>query len=467
MTSDHKPIEAEELDALFGRYRASLSAPCALAVSGGSDSTALMVLLADWLRQSRQDSVPHVILTVDHGLRAQSAAEARAVAAQAAALGFRHATLAWDGPKPQTGIQAAAREARYHLMSDYMRAHGIALLFTAHTRDDQAETLLMRLARGSGVDGLSGMERLACLGNFGPGERDETGVRRIARPLLGVPKASLRATLEARGMRWIEDPSNQSPAFERSRLRAARGRLDALGLTDAMLVLSATRLRRARRALNRMAESFFNPSAGAVSIDRCGYFTIDRIKLRKAEAEITVRVMGLAIAAAGGGDEAVPLGKLEAIVEALCSGDASVPGKWTLARAMVTASDQIVSIEREPGRVPLPQLTLEPGAKALWDGRFWVKASPSLEGGSVEVRALGETALGELRRLGAVASRAPSRVIGMVPSVWRGASLVAVPSLEYSTSPDRRDAFAADFIGIGKIGRNLQWLDWPGGGELS
>ena len=135
--------------------RSAPSRACALAVSGGSDSTALMVLFADWLRQRRADAGAHTVLTVDHGLRPESAAEARAVADQAAALGFRHALLVWRGPKPSTGLQAAAREARYQLMRDYMGAHDIATLFTAHTRDDQAETLLMRLARGSGLDGLA------------------------------------------------------------------------------------------------------------------------------------------------------------------------------------------------------------------------------------------------------------------------------------------------------------------------
>ena len=134
-----------------------------LAISGGSDSTALMVLLADWLGRARSSAGAFTVLTVDHRLRPESAAEAGAVARQAAALGYAHATLVWDGDKPPTGLQAAARAARYRLMADYARAHGIGTILTAHTLDDQAETLLMRLARGSGLDGLSAMAPLAPL----------------------------------------------------------------------------------------------------------------------------------------------------------------------------------------------------------------------------------------------------------------------------------------------------------------
>jgi tRNA(Ile)-lysidine synthetase-like protein len=157
MSDDNTSIGADELEGLFGPLAGAIGGACALAVSGGSDSTALMVLFADWLRQTGADPRAHTVLTIDHGLRAESPAEARAVADRATTLGFRHAVLVWDGPKPQTGIQAAAREARYRLMGGRMAEDGVAALLVAHTRDDQAETLLMRLARGSGLDGLSAM----------------------------------------------------------------------------------------------------------------------------------------------------------------------------------------------------------------------------------------------------------------------------------------------------------------------
>ena len=417
---------------------------CALAVSGGSDSTALMVLYADWLCQHGADMALHMVLTVDHGLRPESAAEARTVAAQAERLGFPHATLVWEGPKPCTGIQAAARNARYRLMGNAMRAKGIALLLTGHTQDDRAETLLMRLARGSGLDGLAGMAPRLHFSDIGLGAAapDE---QEIARPLLDVSRTRLRATLQARGIAWIDDPSNQSPEFERPRLRAARAHLDSLGLTDAALALSATRLLRARRALDRVVGEFCSPDVGAVVVDPCGYVTIDRARLRAAEEEIALRVVGRVIAAAGGSKEQVSLAKLESIVASLLSKGTGTT-RWTLARAMITANDQMVTIEREPGREPLPRLGLSAGAQACWDGRFWVNVGADVETGTIEVRPLGEGAARELQQQGAVNTYAPAKAVGMVPSFWRGDRLLAVPALEFWSDPNCRSTLGARFI---------------------
>lgn len=445
---DHSddPIRPDELDGLFTPLVDVARTRCALAVSGGGDSTALMVLFADWLHRRGQDAAGHTVLTVDHGLRAGSAAEARSVAVAAADLGYRHATLAWPGTKPRTGIQEAARKARYRLLGDYMRAHGIPLLLTGHTRDDQAETLIMRLARGSGVDGLSAM---APLGDRSAGETAANGRYLIARPLLDVPKARLRATLRTRGIPWMEDPSNAAPEFERPRLRAARAQLDALGLTDAMLALSAARLLRARRALDRIAEQFCDPSAGAVAADPCGIIAIDRTRLRQDGEEIALRVLQTAIVAAGGSCDPVPLGRLEAIAAAIRGG---APGKWTLARALIAAKEATVTIEREPGREQPPELTVAPGASVRWDGRFRVRVAAGFSG-PVQVRALGAAALRELRRCGAVAAGVPARAGAMVPSMWHGAELVAVPSLGYWKAPHGCGAINASFIGIATFRR--------------
>lgn len=442
MPNDRDPIRPDDLAALFGRCGLTAPVRCALAVSGGSDSTALMVLHADWLRRQGGDTALHMVLTVDHGLRPESAAEARTVAAHAESLGFPHATLVWQGPKPCTGIQAAARHARYRLMGNAMRAHGIALLLTGHTRDDRAETLLMRLARGSGLDGLAAMAPRLHFNDLGVGDSG-LDQQEIARPLLDVPRTRLRATLQARGISWIDDPSNQSLEFERPRLRAARAYLDDLGLTNSVLALSATRLLRARQALDRVVGEFCSPDAGVVLVDPSGYITIDRARLQAGGEEITLRVLGRAIAAAGGSDEQVSLAKLESIVASLF-GAASVTGRWTLARAMITASEQVVTIEREPGREPLPRLELSVGARACWDGRFSVSAGAGT--GTIEVRPLGEGAARELLQQGTVTTPIPVRAAGMVPSFWQGSRLLAVPALEFWSDPSCRGDLEARFI---------------------
>jgi tRNA(Ile)-lysidine synthase len=264
--------------------------------------------------------------------------------------------------------------------------------------------------------------------------------------LLDVPKARLRATLQARGIVWLEDPSNQSLAFERTRLRAAGGELDGLGLTQSMLALSATRLLRARRALERSVDEHFHPSAGVIQAQPCGYFVVDLARLQAAEAEIALRLLGRAIAGAGGSDEPVPLGKLETIASALRSSHVD-QAKWTLARALITAMHPIVTIQREPGREPLPQLVLKPGEQARWDGRFCVEVGPEYAGGTLTVRALGEAGLASLRKQGAAPTHVPRGAAVMVPSFWTEPTLLAVPSLHYWATPLARASLHAFFLG--------------------
>jgi tRNA(Ile)-lysidine synthase len=177
----------------------------AVAVSGGRDSLALALLAHEW-------AVAHggrvLALIVDHGLRRESADEARATRARLASHGIGSEILLWSGDKPSTGLQQAARAARYRLMFEACRRHGILHLMTAHHADDQDETVAMRAARDSGPDGLAGMAAIV-----------EHRDLRLLRPLLGVPRRRLTATIEARGVGWIDDPSNLDRRFERVRVR--------------------------------------------------------------------------------------------------------------------------------------------------------------------------------------------------------------------------------------------------------
>ena len=176
----------------------------AVAVSGGPDSLALL-LLAHQAFAGRVSA-----LTVDHGLRTEAAQEAASVAAQCARLGVEHATLRWDGAKPAANLQAAARAARYRLMGEWCAAQGIAWLATAHHADDQAETLLLRLARGAGLAGLTGIR---------PRRTVASGVELI-RPLLGVRRDDLARLIADHGLGSVDDPSNRDDRFDRTRARA-------------------------------------------------------------------------------------------------------------------------------------------------------------------------------------------------------------------------------------------------------
>ncbi len=179
----------------------------AVAVSGGRDSLSLAVLAKEWAADRGGRAIA---LIVDHGLRVEAADEARATARLLARQGLDSVVLCWDGPKPMTGLQEAAREARYRLLRQACRERGILHLLVAHHADDQDETIAMRAARASGPDGLAGMAALV-----------EWAEVRLLRPLLAVRRARLTATLAARGIAWIDDPSNADPRFERARLRLA------------------------------------------------------------------------------------------------------------------------------------------------------------------------------------------------------------------------------------------------------
>ena len=201
-------------------------------------------------------------LTVDHGLRAAGTDEAAAVAHHAARLGVPHATLAWAGPKPSANLQAAARDARYLLMRDWCAAHGVAWLATAHHRDDAAETLLLRLARGSGTGGLGGIRPRRDLGR---------GVT-LLRPLLKASKADLAAVVAAAGWTAADDPSNRAGRYDRTRARALLA--DTPWLDPARLAASAAHLADAEAALAWTAGAAWRGraevTAGGIIVDAAG-----------------------------------------------------------------------------------------------------------------------------------------------------------------------------------------------------
>ena len=205
--------------------------PFAVAVSGGPDSLALLLLAR--AAHPGQFSA----LTVDHGLRAEAAAEAAMLADVCTGLGVPHATLRWEGAKPIANIQAEARTARYALMGEWCAAHGVPWLLTGHHADDQAETLLMRLARGSGSAGLAAIRSA----------RPLRPAVTILRPLLAVRRDDLRAVVDAAGLEPVDDPANRSPAYDRT---AARALLAATPWLDAdRLAAAAANLADAEAAL--------------------------------------------------------------------------------------------------------------------------------------------------------------------------------------------------------------------------
>lgn len=343
-----------------------------LAVSGGPDSMALLHLAASWSQLTAEPAPRFIVATVDHRLRPESAAEAAAVARLSAVYSFAHHVLHWDAPRPATGSQAAARAARYRLLAAHARQTGSDAIVTAHTRDDQAETLLMRLARGSGVDGLAAMSSTT----------EIEGVT-VLRPLLGVAKSRLVATLAAAGIACCDDPSNQNMDFERVRLRAAWPALAAIGLTSASVATSAARAGRARQALDVLAARLLDDPSVVVT-DARGFAAVEIDRLGQEPAELQIRVLGALAVAVGGTAGPIPLARLEQVVgndmDRLRRG-------VTLGRVQVLRQQAgWCGLVREARRHALPRLTLQPGQCAIWDGRFQIALAADA-GLAVDVRA--------------------------------------------------------------------------------
>ncbi|MBS0241388.1 MAG: tRNA lysidine(34) synthetase TilS [Proteobacteria bacterium] len=391
MPSLAEPItdtEAEALLAPFARARFIL-----LAISGGLDSTALMYLATRW-RELRPGAPRLVAATVDHGLRPESVSEAAAVTSAARSLGLEHRTLQWLGPKPTSALQERARAARYRLLGDLalslgreqsLRADDIAIA-TAHTADDQAETVVMRLARGSGLDGLSGMAPDSPLGALAG--MPEAGPIRLLRPLLGTPRARLQATLAHDGVSHIEDPSNSDQKFERVRVRQALSTLAAIGLDTTGIARSATRLQRAREALEIATDAL---QLAACTRRLEAVLAIDLASFAPAPAEIGIRLLRRALLSTGG---LAPMAEYDAVEDAYArlAKPAAPPVSFTLGGCIVDPECEAgtVLIYREPDRPPgLEILTLRPGTRAVWDGRFVCSIASDFPEAEVSVGALG------------------------------------------------------------------------------
>ena len=410
MDSDDTPIAPDEFAARMNALGLDAGAGrVAVAVSGGADSLALSLLAAEWGEV--------VALTVDHRLRPDSTAEAMQVRDWLAARGIAHRVLTREGEKPETGLQAAARTARYKLLEGWCREAGIEALLLGHHRDDQAETLLLRLARGSGVWGLAAMAPVS-----GPVSAPDLGIPRRYRPLLDFPKSRLEATCRAMGQSWIEDPSNRDPAHARTKTRAMLADPPLAGLTPDRLADTARRLGRARAALDHYVSDFL---ARHVRIDEAGFAELDRAALQDAPEEIGLRVLERLLSAIGG-LAGPPRGeRIERAYERVRRTDFA--GLTTLGCQLLPAAGAAIVICREPVAVA-DEAWLAPCGTIRWDGRFRVESRTERP---VRIAALGEAGWrrlsGQLAQ--ARAAAIPAQAGACLPGIRDEQGRFAVPSL--------------------------------------
>lgn len=376
------------IDRFFG---ARPPARLGVAVSGGSDSLALLHLLWGWGRAELS------AVTVDHGLRAASASEALHVAAICEALGVPHDILEWRGWDGKGNLQAEARRTRYALMADWARERGLDAVALGHTLEDQAETVLMRFAREAGVDGLAGMAPWL--------ERHDMA---FCRPVLAQTRAVLRGVLERRAVRWIDDPSNDDPNFERVKARQVLYTLRPLGITAETLAASAGHLREASDALALVAAEFAREHVRVVA----GDVIFDRARLNRLPAEIRRRLLAGALRWVAS-SEYPPRREPLAEIEAACH----APRNLTLHGCRVLVSDMTVRVVREHAAVA----GLSGPTGVPWDSR-WVLDGPHAP--DLDVRALGEAVKDcpDWRATGL-----PRTSLLASPAVWRGERLVAAP----------------------------------------
>ncbi|WP_338082016.1 tRNA lysidine(34) synthetase TilS [Donghicola mangrovi] len=386
---------SEALRDVIARLRAAPQ-PLGIAVSGGSDSVGLM-------RMAAVAGIKPRIVTVDHRLRPEARDEAEGVAAHAAALGFKHDILEWTDWDGQGNLMDAARRARQRLIGAWAAEHELQVVALGHTLDDQAETVLMRLARASGVDGLSAMS-----------EWREAAWGFWWRPMLDCPRQDIRDWLAGDGVPWVDDPSNENERFTRVQMRKALPLLAELGIGPDVLAQVALHQQAARDALDEVTAEL----AGRIATVDGGMLVLQAEPLWAAPAEIARRLITAALRWIAPAPYAPRSDAVEGAIAALRADQGT-----TLAGCALRPRQGTVTIFREYNAVR----DLVAAPPALWDG-VWHTAAP--EGAEpVQIRALGPEGMRQLPE-GRPDTR-PYAALIAEPALWQNDRLIAAPMADW------------------------------------
>jgi len=459
------PLSAEEFADLMMPFALSKAPHIAIAVSGGPDSMALAWCVKRWVeekepsfpqkressasdseRMSQQkfqfkqpvkildDHLRHtarrrapldsrfrgndgsfMAFIVDHQLRLESSAEAKQTKQRLAALGIKTEILRWEHPPIASKIHVAARKARYALLLEACKKHGIDNLLLAHQREDQAETILMRLAKGSGIDGLAGIAPVNSV----------EGVR-LLRPFLFLPKERLIATCKANGIAFVTDPSNAAAKYARGRLRKVLPLLADEGLTSERLIDLGDRAREAKEALDHYTQNLLRVAA---QMDSAGVIRLNLEQLRSAPKAVALRALGACLCAVHPTDYQPERAVLLPLLEALCN-DAPTSAR-TVHGCVVSKTASKATVLREPSAITDIK-PIAPGETVLWDGRWQVTLSPECKQRDLVIRALGVQSHEIIDKLapGLRHDVPQGRARAALPGVWQGEKLVLIPVLE-------------------------------------
>lgn len=378
----------------------------AVACSGGADSTALAVLTDAWARARGGKATA---LVVDHGIRTNSATEAGSVATELGKQGIACTVLRNKSPIGSGDVQAAARKVRYELLQDWCKANGYLHLAVAHHREDQAETVLLRLARGSGSDGLAAMAPVS-----------ETSAIRIVRPLLSVPRAAVRATLAQVNVKHVEDPSNSDTKFARVRMRVLSSTLAKEGLTVRRLAETASRMARTRNALE---DDVAIALARAATVYSYGHSRVLLEPLRRLPEETALRALARLLICIGGNQYTPRLARIERLYAWIQDG--APGGGRTLAGCRVLPRSHGLLVCRE---VSAATSVLPAKGEVLWDGRFRLYFGPRRVG---EIKRLGNEGWRQVTAIDPALKKSniPAVVRAGLPAIWRNGTLRSVPHL--------------------------------------
>ncbi|MFO0389547.1 MAG: tRNA lysidine(34) synthetase TilS [Alphaproteobacteria bacterium] len=383
----------------------------AVAVSGGSDSMAMLLLVHDWAKQHGGKAIA---LTVDHGLRQESAREATQVAAWCQSLDIEHHTLVWKGPKPSAGKQEAARNARYSLLTAWCRNNDIQHLFTAHHLEDQGETLFFRLARGSFIKGLAGIPMVSMLDGI-----------RLIRPLLGNTKQELQDYLKERKQPWLEDPSNQSMAYTRNIIRNNLAGTD-ISIRAGVIANCFGTIR------NILENKIVSQLTNVVLIDDAGFIRLDKTAFLALPEIMAIEALSFALKSVSGTDTHIRTEQLQTLHKHLQHEQDFRKRNLTGCIIGYHKKKDCFLINREPAATT-PPTAFTRDTKALWD-RFEVHfSSVQEEEPTLTVGALGADGLAYIDRstLPKQYMALPAYIFYAFPAFWRLEELVAVPHIKY------------------------------------